>query len=469
MMLVIGLPACASPIMARYAGSNESGGFAMLITEDGTLITPRDTYGNIHPLTLEVDEDSPRLYMASRVSLRTDDPESYEAAYQFALMDENGKLLTGFDYLTFEHYPADNVITFIGSDNRWGAMNEQGAVILKPEYICLYPNGKGGYLAQLWTGEGEYSYDNTYPIVYIDEKGRSFDTGYTAVAHGLNPFSEGYCAVNLNYGSGEHCVFLDYEGTNVFGRAYGWSTGFYGNYAQIYDNDTGLYGLIDKTGAWALPQKYTNMDSGMYSGTGTYLAGTDSGSVLLDACTLETLSEIDYGDRDITYAMLSGRYFIGAYGEYESYLYDNRGNLLFSSPSGINTWYSHADEMPERFVITEGEWPEHSVYIVDASGRKTSPAFRDLYPAVWQEGRGRYIFSTYEMAADDEGFAYPDYASYRYGLCDQDGNILLEAHYSALEVLSPDRYWVRLGPRSGMIDETGKWYYAIDDFEYLMD
>ena len=47
--------------------------------------------------------------------------------------------------------------------------------------------------------------------------------------------------------------------------------------------------------------------------------------------------------------------------------------------------------------------------------------------------------------------------------------MLLDAVYDSIEVLSEDRFWVTQGGRAGMIDLDGRWYYAISDYEELMD
>ena len=469
LILMLYSSACASPLPVTYYGAGESGSYSMLLSQDGTPLTPRDTYGYMYPLLTQTDDNSPTLYAVTPTILESSDPESYEYPYRYALMSEDGQLLTDFDYLTFEHLPDDDLIRFADLDNRYGIMNEQGEIVVKPDYICIYPNGRGGYLAQPWPKDGIVNYESTYPIVYIDEKGRSFDTGINAAPHGLYAFKEGFFTVFLNYNGGnDRCVFLDFEGTNLFQKAYGWSDGFYGNYASVMDGNTGLYGLIDLSGAWALPAEYISIDCGSYYDTGTFLVCGENHAQLLDAYTLEPLAHIDYDSRDINYAWISGKYFISASGEYESHIFNAQGELLFSYPL-INAWYSYSDSMPERFVVTEGDWPNQKSYLVNLSGQKIDRDFQELYPATWSEGQGRYTFSTYGLTESPEGEQWPDYASCRYGLCDQDGNILLEAKYSSFEVLSPNRYWVRLGTRCGMIDDTGKWYYAIDDYEYLMD
>ena len=82
---------------------------------------------------------------------------------------------------------------------------------------------------------------------------------------------------------------------------------------------------------------------------------------------------------------------------------------------------------------------------------------------------GRYIFGTFKAVTGSDGIPTVDWNSTRYGVCDESGNILLEAHYSNVEALAMDRYWVRLGNRCGMVDSQGKWYFYIDDYESLVD
>jgi len=273
----------------------------------------------------------------------------------------------------------------------------------------------------------------------------------------------------VNHDYGANCVFLDHEGTNVFRRTYGWANGFFGNYASVTDPETGLVGLIDKTGAWARQPEYRSIDQGEYHGIDVFFACTQTEAYLLDASNLDYISVIDLTASDSTYAWITNKYFITAFGENTSGLYDLDGNLIHSGSISADCWYYHANEMPERIILTEGEWPDYRYYLADLSGNVSGHAFQSLSAASWMDGQGRYVFATYDKILGEDGLYYPDWPSYRYGLCDQDNNILLEPRYTSIDPIGPDRYWVRLGSRFGLIDETGKWYYVIDDYEYLMD
>ena len=469
--------AFASPLICTYTIGDDWNQYCIMMDEYGTLLTPRDTYGNIYCFTYEPDGDSPRLYSASKAvadniaKTSEYDYDDYSYGYNnpVALMDEGGNLLTGFDYTGFTHHVDKNLVVYYGMTGLQGVMDESGKVLLPDRFITICPNGKGGYLA-LVCPEGEmYNYDTYYPIVYIDERGRTFETEYSCHPYGFTVFSEGFVAVTLNSGSDSSCVYLDHEGTNVFRQTYGWANSFYGNYASVTDSETGLVGLIDKTGQWALPPEYRSIDQGEYHGAKVFLACKNSAATILDAGNLDFISAIDFTLSGCSYGWFAGKYFISAFGDNASGLYDLDGNLIYSGSNSADYWYGHMNETPGRIIRTVGIWPEDCCYLSDLSGNVYGPLFQALTTASWIDGQGRYVFATYDMAPDEDGQIYPDWDSYRYGLCDQNGNILLDARYTSIDPISPSRYWVRLGSRFGLIDETGKWYYTIDDYEYLMD
>jgi len=468
MMLMLCTSALASPIVAMYSVGDDYAPYFILLDESGNLLTPRDTYGNIWPIARD---QSRNLFAVSRAALETV-PEN-DADYvpnPCALMDADGNLLTGFDYLSLDYFPEDHVVIFADMDGMHGAMDESGSIIVESGYISLCPNGAGGFLAIAGPEDGPIDYEKAYPVEYIDANGRPFDTGVTAMPYGLSGFSEGFCAVTHSYEDRDSgCLFLDSEGTNVFGRGYGYSDGFYGNYAVVSDSSSGLYAFIDKTGAFVTEPIYASIDPGRYYDSGVFLACTGDEALVLDAYTLETRARIDLKSAGADYAYLSGKHFIAAYGNERSFLYDLDGNRIVSGVLSVDHYYGYADAMPGRLIITYGEWPDNASHLIDGSGELVGPEFQTIYAASWKDGQGRYIFGTYEIIEGEDGERWPNWSSYRYGLCDEDGNTLLEAKYASLDYMAPGLYWADLGPRCGLIDETGKWLYAINDYEYLMD
>lgn len=468
--LMLFASAHASPMPVRYEGGMEVGGFSVLLAEDGTPLTPRDTYGGIYPIGL-YDENSPvRMYMATEVTMEVEPgTDPYMQPYRYALMNESGKLLTGFDYTSFSHYPGLGIIVFTGMDNFEGVMNEQGEVILPAKYINICPNYVGGYLALDPCGQ-PYDYNARYPVVYIDDKGRSFKTDFTSAPYNLSGFSGGFCQLNIPDDSdGLRSVILDFEGTDVFGKEYGWIDRFIGDYAVVTDRDTGRCGLIDRNGNFATELIYTSIDAGISTEPVIFLACDESGATILDSTSLEALGRIDYAEYGLAYAWYTAEHYICASGDTNTCLFDLQGNLLLQTEGTLDVWYSHADGKPERVVISDNNWPLSTARLADLEGNTYGPEFRYITPSVWKDGHGRFIFTEYELTVSPDGETYPDWDSYRYGLCDESGNILLDAKYTNLEYMAPGRWWARLGPRTGMIDDTGKWYYAINDYEYLMD
>lgn len=462
--------AYAAPAIVRYNTGDAYSQYCIMLDENGALLTPRDSYGNIYGISLVSNGEKSEFYAVAEAVLSepVGDPDSFQVA-PVALMNDKGAVLTEFEYASLTHYPDDGIVVFSRKSDLLGAMDESGNVILPERFISLVPNGRGGFLGALAPENGPINYEISYPLMYIDEKGRSFDTGYVSMPYGLSAFSEGFCSVTMSYEpDSANNVYLDFEGTNVFGKAYGWTSSFYGNYAIVQDPSADRYGLIDKTGAWAVPPEYITIDSGVYYDTGTYLACTENHAILLDAHDLHEICRIDFGDTGANYAWLSGKEFINTIGDDIALVYDTDGNFI-AQGNNVDITYMHTDSKPGRIVRIEGEWPEYIATLTDFEGNVYGPQFQNLIPSSWQDGQGRYIFSTYSFKTETDGQRVPDWGSYRFGLCDQDGNILLEPIYTSMDTLYPNRYWVRMGSRTGMIDDHGAWLYAIDDYEYLMD
>ena len=457
-------------MIIRYNAGDVYSEYCIMLDENGTLLTPRDTYGNIYGISSVSGRNDSEFYAASgEAVIKVSDDEEFGYLPLVALMNDKGQQLTDFAYTSLTHYPGENIIVFSTDNNLLGAMDESGNILLPQKYISLVPNGQGGFLGSVCPEGGKYEYDKAYPLMYIDEKGRAFDTGYMAMPYGVYAFSEGFCSVTMNYEmDGASNVYLDFEGTNIFGKTYGWTESFYGNYAMIFDPTCGLYGLIDKTGAWALPPEYSTIDSGVYYDTGTYLACTETYAVLLDAYDLHEICRIDFADTGVNYAWLSGKDFISASGENITCIYSSDGAMI-TCGANADISYLYTDSRPERVVQIDGQWPDYTSTLKDLEGNTCGSPFQNLTPATWLNGQGRYIFSNYDFVTEADGQRYPDWATYRFGLCDENGNILLEPIYTSLDTLSPNRYWVRLGSRKGLIDDSGNWLYTIDDYEYLMD
>ena len=72
----------------------------------------------------------------------------------------------------------------------------------------------------------------------------------------------------------------------------------------------------------------------------------------------------------------------------------------------------------------------------------------------------------YELADtqyDGETVQEPVADSYRYGVIDQDGNVILETNYDYFNYLDSGRYWVGQGNTLMLMDENGNELYRLEN------
>lgn len=473
--LLTGTSALAAPLAVQYGNDIESVGYALLIEPDGTLLTPKDTYGSIYCLSYEKEGDFPRLYSVTRAvvpleeanHIVEDDYDYYEGQLRMALMDESGQLLTDFDYSALTYYPEFQCVIFANQDGCYGAMDTSGNVILPARYNNLVSNGEGGFLGIRQPENEDIDFDQLYPIEYIDSKGRTFETDTLIPSYQLMDFEDGLCRINAN----DMVTFLDPEGTVVLQFPSGWCDAFYGNYASSLDSESGLYGLIDRNGNWAIPPTYTYIASGYYSNAGCFIGNRSTECTVIDCQTGETMGVISFEGLTDASASLFNQDYIMVYSDDCYQLYDMQCQLLYESSTNIDLYCYFQQDTPQRIIYYENgyNWPENVLHLIDFDGNVYGPAFQNLSGISWVGNEGRYLFSTFDLTTDADGERIPVWDSNRYGICNQDGEIILDAQYTLLTPIALNRYWARQGTRWGMIDETGHWYFAIEDYEYLMD
>lgn len=476
------LPAAASAetFAVSYDGVDDSTGYALMLDVDGTLLTERDQYQNIFCISQGDCLSEKRLYAATPAMLAEAPAEisgsgeaSYDEYYHLAMLDALGNQLTGFDYLNLVHDAQSGVVVFTLPDRRQGVMDENGNCLLEARYAAIVPNGEGGYLTLAAPEAIAMDEEAEYPIIYIDRQGRCFKTGYHTQIYGLGSFSHGFCAVTQVSEYNGQTIYLDVEGTHCFDRSFTYGDSFYDNFAVVQEAEDSGYSLIDKNGACAISTSYDFIVSGLYNDSGVFIASCADSFAVYDSETGALLFEDTF----------EGTEYVNAWMENQGLLRVNAGNetLLYRLPDGeclmrfgegieINGMYLlSSKDIPERLVKSEGDWPQQESWLIDLEGNDVGPHFQTLSPAAWQDGMGRYIFGTFKAVTGSDGIPTVDWNSTRYGVCDESGNILLEAHYSNVEALAMDRYWVRLGNRCGMVDSQGKWYFYIDDYESLVD
>ena len=462
--------------LVGYNTNGEAFSFMLLLDEDGTPLTPRDTYAYITAITPNALPSDDQLYAAtSQYPDMTDAVPNeygwYEAWDRMALLDARGNQLTGFDYSALDYDIATDTVLFTLPNGRVGVMDRSGSVLVEANYARIVSNGEGGWLA-LDSGDADPEDSGDYAVVYIAPDGQVVPTGlhtrYSSMENRLGAQPVVYGVRELD--DEQSNVFVDAQGRQRFGRGFSSAYAFQGNLAVVASDPYSDYGLIDRRGRIVAGPIY---DYVTYCGTetdGVYACITLDGFDLIDPLTGAVLASRRFpGVSNVSVWWIGGR-LLEARADGADYWYDFDGNLRIVEPDDLrlNGFYSLSDATLDCAILMEGDYPYASCHI----GRLGRPDwvgdFQDLSGGCWQEGQGRLVFDTFKVT-DDGGYAHPDWATLRQGVCDQDGNILLEARYSELQVLGLDRFWVRQGSRCGMIDATGRWLYAIDDYEYLMD
>ena len=499
-LMLLGAASAQSYVVTHY-DLETYGRHDILLSEDGTPLTPRDEYLFCAPLIEGDVSPDGQIYQVGKVdsSLVPEDYDPYGEDEWLdvtvaALMDSRGQLLTGFDYASFSYDAASGSLVFSLPDGRVGVMDTAGNILLAPEYAAVAPNGQGGYIAEAIDGALDDGYDACYPIVYLECEAASrpasgssvfnlipaagntpaepvrHDTGLSAKRWSFRSFSDGLLLVSDVPEREGRSVYLDGEGRQVFPYSYAGAQDFSHGCAVVDDRFDNSTGVIDTLGNVLIPLKYNYISVISGEDHNTYIGHNDEGFDVYDGRDFHIIMRDRSGDSASLWTMDYGTFYIDS-GRYLQ-IYDADGALLMETDAGdfLDSWYASSDARPERMILSSGEWPNQEYRLIDYSGRIHGDAFQTLNASLWKEGHGRYVFSAYTVSYNAEyDYWETDWAHQRFGVCDEEGSILLEARYNDVKVLDLDRFWVRQGARSGMIDAQGHWYYSISDYESLMD
>ena len=108
--------------------------------------------------------------------------------------------------------------------------------------------------------------------------------------------------------------------------------------------------------------------------------------------------------------------------------------------------------------MTRGEGVDAMDCVADISGAQKSDWYRGISALSWISGEGRYLVCDYdftEVEYDGVTGLEPDADTYRYGVIDQDGNVVVEMKYDYFDCLAADRYWVSDGTCYKLLDGEG--------------
>ncbi|MBQ6568755.1 MAG: WG repeat-containing protein [Clostridia bacterium] len=185
---------------------------------------------------------------------------------------------------TFVIAPAyDNVSVFgddglcrVCIDKKWGYIDTTGKTVIEPRYTELNEFSEGYAVVYDGTAYGvidktgkyiiEPAYDNIYPCsegyfaVFKDGKWGFADTAGKIVIdlsyYFVSSFSEGVALVQKDVDS--LCGYIDKTGKQVIAPSIK-TGGYFRNGLAVAQSTDELYGVIDKTGSFAVPAKYTSI------------------------------------------------------------------------------------------------------------------------------------------------------------------------------------------------------------------
>ena len=375
-------------------------------------------------------------------------------SYNFALMSADGRLLTGFDYISFEHDVKNGVVAAYDFNGFVTMLDENGTPLASGSYTSVVSDTNGGFFAIMPTidaATGDLSV--TAPIVHIAATGDIAETGlYTFSFEQLPGFSEGLmcvsvCSADATEDTAPRYVYIDVNGTDVFGRSFAYASNFVGGCAEVYD-DYYSAGLIDRSGEYAVSGDYAYFEFGSDASVpviGNLMSG---GFDIVSVADGSFIGSYRPENGAVTlYAFHSGDGLIMAYSDAEMFILDTNGEMLYRGAGDMYayTWYEYADSRPERLLMTGMQDEEMLVCVADFDGAQKSGWYKEITALSWIGGEGRYLVGNYELieVAYDDVIGYePDPSTYRYGVIDQDGNTVIEMNYEYFVALSADRYWV---------------------------
>lgn len=396
------------------------------------------------------------------------EPDFLDTDYGVALMNARGELLTGFDYIGFQHDVENSVVAAYSFDGFVSMLDEQGNVLVPCDYTSVVSNGNGGFIAvkpEVDEETGDLS--ETAPVLFISADGTITETGlYTFSYETLTGFYDGYmcvavCDPDAGMEGMVEYVYIDPQGAAAFGAGYSYATDFNGGYAEVMDEDY-VARLIDTNGNYVTGDEYSYFDMGVANDVMPIIANrAEGGFDLLARNDLSVIASFAPESEDGTlYAYNTGDGLLMAYSDTENILLDGNGNVLYrgSLDEYAQTWYEYTDSQPQRMLLTRFDGENYSMCVAQLDGTQASDWYPEIMALSWQEGQGRYLVLDYELVEvmyDDTVGYEPDMDTFAYGVIDQDGNMVIDMQYDYLAWLAPDRYWVAQGSEYSLLDADG--------------
>lgn len=400
--------------------------------------------------------------------LLDDEYIDYGMEYGVALMNAAGELLTGFDYVSFDH-DVENATVFACDFDGWvTALDERGNILAAGPYTSMVSDGNGGFFAvapEMDEETGELS--ELAALVHVTAAGDINNTGLITNAYEpLSGFSDGLMCVMVCDGyDGESpaysCVYVDQNGADAFGCSFDFAASFMGGCAEVID-DNNIARLIDRNGNYVTDAEYSYFDCGEQDDGMSIVANLiDGGFDIISGDGFEIIASFrPENGATMLYAYHSGDGLIMAYSENEMMILDASGSVLYRGADDMYayTWYEFCDSQPQRLLVTRGEGTNAANCVADLSGVQQSDWYREISALSWMGGEGRYLVCDYdliEVTYDGVTVLEPDVDTCRYGVIDQDGNVVVEMKYDYFDCLAADRYWVSDGAGYQLLDDAG--------------
>ena len=468
-LMLLGAGAFAETFTVAYFADYEGESYDLLIRDDGTLLTPPQTYHSIYEITPRGTPEAERMYEASYLNPDIDptayDPDGEDFYRRVGLMNAAGEMLTGDEFIHFEW--ADGHILFTTQDNAVGVMDLSGQVTIPARYIEIVPISTGGFIAQKL--DGPVDYDAYYPLVRIDPDGSEHELQWHAGWSGLYTWSQGILCLDEVEEFDGRSIYMDESGSMLFGRVFGEIHAFLGNYAVAAEGE--MDGLIDKNGKFVVPAEYDYISDEADNTEPCFIARKGGTVTLFSAEDAHVMMSVTLEGRDTIGAYFELPGLLHVTSEEDEYLYTTDGTLLRKLEPGTDVTINFPvmEGVPDVLLESSGQGPESCTRLTDLDGNPIGKDYWSIYGSIWQGGHGLFQTCTTRTYTDVAGDKNVDWRSWRYGLCDEAGNEVLPNVYDNLQVLSMDRFWVTRGSRVGMIDRDGHWYYEIDGYTSLMD
>ena len=469
--------ALAEKTLVAYTGDS-----AVMFTDSGVVLTNPGDYPEIYSIG---NDDLPRekqlfAYVVPDAlhevvyGYATDDGyEDYvETVYSVGLMDSAGKELTPCEYNLLTHYPDAGRVVGLRDDGTADVLDEQGNVLFNAPYDVILPTSPDSYLAA--AAENTESFEDwdfsEGELTVLDAEGNATGTGYTVAIYSLGGFSEGVVPVMAYDPKGDGYVYryFDAAGRVVIPGPFLYAESFHDGRAIASSVETGRYGLLDIRGNWTLKPEYEYVFTNNSLENAPYIAQTgDASIVFYDHDTLAPFLTYEGPEEEYAWASQIDESILSVQTSETELLYDTKGNLLNSinvTDGYFNTYYSFCDGAPGAFTVASGNYPQQNYRIVTLDGETLADGFQEVLNLRWRDGHGLYVFSTFETTEffyDDGSYLGIDYDTYRMGLMDETGAVLVPARFISLYALTADRLWAMDENVCGMIDEHGNWYFQL--------